>query len=73
MIEPSTRATQGASQAAARLRSAWRLLSPLPGGRTAFSVLLGILIPYTGSIRPHVLDLEPGFARIAMRDRRRVR
>jgi acyl-coenzyme A thioesterase PaaI-like protein len=58
---------------AVRVRDAWRRLRRLPGGRWVFSRLIGTLIPYTGTVRPLVLELEPGFARIAMRDRRRVR
>lgn len=59
-----------AGQAIAR---AWRTLHRKPFGKRLFALLLGRMVPYTGSVKPLVLELEPGLARVAMKDRRRVR
>lgn len=61
------------ASAASQIRSLWDRLSPLPGGRRLFSRLLGRMIPYTGSIRPRVEQLGPGYAQVSLADRRRVR
>src|SRR5947199_10674144 len=57
----------------ARLRALWDRLSPLPGGKRVFSWLLGRMVPYTGTIRPRVVELGGGHAKIQITDRRSVR
>lgn len=51
----------------------WRRLSGLPGGRWLFSKLLGWMAPYSGSVSPAVLLLEPGHARVRIDERRALR
>lgn len=55
------------------LRETWGRLQGVPLGRRLFSAILWRIIPYTGSVRPHILELRPGYARVEMRDRRAVR
>ena len=55
------------------IRKQWDTWHARPGGKWLFSTMLGRMVPYTGSIRPHVEELRPGYARVVMQDRRAVR
>ncbi|HEY5490311.1 MAG TPA: hotdog fold domain-containing protein [Gemmatimonadaceae bacterium] len=57
----------------AAILARWRRLSALPGGRWLFSKLLGWMVPYSGSVSPRVLLLEPGHVRVRIVERRALR
>lgn len=51
----------------------WHLFQRLPAGRWLFSRILGMVAPYSGSIKPVFAELEPGRAVVRVRERRRIR
>ena len=55
------------------LRLWWGRLAGFPGGSWLFSRALGRVVPYSGRIGAHIRDLEPGYCRATLGDRRRVR
>lgn len=51
----------------------WRKTQSLPLGNFIFNKAVHFKIPYTGSVKPKVVNLEPGHAVVQMADRRAVR
>jgi len=55
------------------LRDAWDRLSRWPGGSRVFSRLVGMVAPYTGTIRARVTELRRGHSEVVMVDRHGLR
>lgn len=55
------------------LRYYWGWASRLPAGKWLFSRLLGLVVPYTGSISATVRKMEPGHCVIVLKDHRKIR
>ncbi len=48
----------------------WNRLRPLPGGEWLFARIFRWTVPYSGSVRPRIRALEPGYCRVEIPDRR---
>jgi acyl-coenzyme A thioesterase PaaI-like protein len=62
-----------AASISTQVSTAWKKLNGLPGGKRIFSLMVGRMAPYTGTIGALVEELEPGYARVLLRDRKKVR
>lgn len=51
----------------------WTWLSKVPSGRRLFSLLIRFVNPYSGKLGASILELEPGYCRATLDDRRRIR
>src|SRR5438046_858759 len=58
---------------AARLKSAWARLNSVPCGGWLVSRVVGWVVPYSRTVGAHVRELRPGYCRVTLRDRRKVR
>jgi acyl-coenzyme A thioesterase PaaI-like protein len=56
-----------------KIRKQWKSLSGIPGGKWLFSTAIGRMAPYTGTIGALVDELEPGYAKVLLKDRKKVR
>ena len=56
-----------------KLLKTWEFLGSTKLGRLIFSFLLGLFIPYSGSVRSRVTSLEPGNVTLLLKERRAVR
>ena len=62
-----------AKDALQTLQKTWDRMRILPGGKRAFSKIVGRMAPYTGTIEPKVRELRKGYAKVQMKDKKIVR
>jgi len=59
--------------ATSMIRREWKRLSGKPGGKLLFSKMIGLVVPYTGTIGARIEEVREGYAKVLLPDRRAVR
>jgi len=70
---PASQVAQSNNQGQHKLLSMWEKLGGSPLKRKLFNIILSRTVPYSGSIKADVVELEPGRVQVALNDRRAVR
>lgn len=65
--------TQSHLSTGQRLLNIFNKLSVIPGGQFIFNKIIAWKIPYSASIGARVIVLEPGYAKLLLKDKRSVR
>jgi len=52
--------------------SIYRKLTKIPGGKKIFSKVLTFRVPYFSTIHPRIEELQSGFCKVAIKDRRSI-
>jgi hypothetical protein len=55
-----------------RVLRLWTKITRYPMGRWLFSKIFGRIAPFNSVIKPRVIDVRPGSAKIGMQERRRL-
>jgi len=65
--------TQEALSVGQKLLNVLNRLSAIPGGRYIFSKIIAHKIPYSGTIGARIEILNPGYAKLVLKDKRSIR
>jgi uncharacterized protein (TIGR00369 family) len=55
------------------VKNAWDVLGGNRFGRYLFGYIIGVVVPYSGNIGASILELNEGYARVAVKERRKIR
>lgn len=56
----------------AKIKSWWAFFEKIPFGKWVFSRFLGMIIPYSGTIRPKILNIYQNEAQVCIKEHRRI-
>jgi len=56
-----------------KLKKIYDVLTPIPLGNWVVNRCFSLAVPYSGTVRPRIIELREGFCHVSIKDRRRIR